>query len=57
MTKIYISQIRRKGGQDAVDKYKKENTATCKKCEHTWVKLTEKPLVCPNCKNYKWDTD
>ena len=30
----------------------------CLKCNHEWVaRDNEKPIVCPNCKNPRWDME
>lgn len=32
-------------------------TCKCKRCGEEWIKRTEKPVLCPRCKNPKWDEE
>jgi predicted nucleic acid-binding Zn-ribbon protein len=28
----------------------------CLRCGKKWVSVKKRPVACPNCKQYKWDT-
>lgn len=28
----------------------------CKRCNHEWIARMTKPLQCPRCKSYHWET-